>query len=217
MRSGKDDLLLYAVTDRSWLKEQSLTLQTEKAIQAGATFIQLREKSLGYEAFLAQARELQTLTSHYHVPMVINDNLEVALACGADGVHIGQKDRPAAEARRLLGSGKILGVSVQTVSQAIAAQESGADYLGVGAVFQTATKKDAAEVSYETLQAICGAVRIPVVAIGGIRKDNMMKLAGSGIAGVAVVSAIYAQPDIRLATAELRRLAESVVYGRAGS
>lgn len=195
------------------MKGFSLTRQTEDTIRAGATFIQLREKALGYEAFLAQAREIKALTSHYHIPFVINDNIEVALACGADGVHVGQKDSPANEARRRLGPDKILGVSVQTVSQAIAAQESGADYLGVGAVFQTATKQDAAVVTFETLRAICGAVRIPVVAIGGIQKDNIMKLAGSGIAGVAVVSAIFAQPDIRLATAEMRRLAEFAVGG----
>jgi thiamine-phosphate pyrophosphorylase len=216
LKNGKKDLLLYAVTDRSWLEGRSLTLQTEEAIRAGATFIQLREKALGYEAFLAQAREVRALASRYLIPFVINDNIEVALACGADGVHVGQKDRPADETRRLLGPGKILGVSVQTVSQAMAAQESGADYLGVGAVFSTATKQDAAEVTFETLRAICGAVRIPVVAIGGIQKDNVMKLAGSGIAGVAVVSAIFAQPDIRLATAEMRQLAEFAVYGAVG-
>lgn len=213
MKNIEHDLLLYAVTDRSWLKGGSLTGQTEETIRAGATFIQLREKSLGFEAFLAQAREIKALTSHYHIPFVINDNIEVALACSADGVHVGQKDRTADEARRLLGPDKILGVSVQTVSQALAAQESGADYLGVGAVFQTSTKQDAAEVSFETLRAICEAVRIPVVAIGGIQKDNIMKLAGSGIAGVAVVSAIFAQSDIPAATTEMRRLAECAVCG----
>lgn len=198
------DLLLYAVTDRSWLHGESLYSQVERALEGGATFIQLREKQLEEEKFLEEARELQALCKKYGVPFVVNDNVEIAAAIGADGVHVGQSDMEAGDVRARIGEDKILGVSAQTVEQAREAQERGADYLGVGAVFHTGSKADADDVSHETLRAICDAVDIPVIAIGGIGKDNVMQLAGSGICGVAVISAIFAQEDIREATKALK-------------
>ncbi len=204
-------MLLYAVTDRAWLGENDLAAQVEDALRAGVTFVQLREKHLYYDAFLAQARRIKQVTDRYGVPFVINDNIEVALASGADGVHVGQRDMQASDVRALLGPDKILGVSACTVEQALAAQRAGADYLGVGAVFPTSTKEDAAEVPFGTLRAICDAVSIPVVAIGGISEQNLLQLKGSGIDGVAVVSAIFAQPDIYAASERLLRLAREMV------
>lgn len=204
MNFDKNSLLLYAVTDRTWLGEATLYEQVEKALQGGATFIQLREKELDEEHFLQEAIEIQALCRRYKVPFVINDNVQIALDMNADGVHVGQSDMEAGNVRELLGPDKIIGVSAQTVEQALLAQERGADYLGVGAVFPTTSKDDAAEVSKETLKAICEAVDIPVVAIGGINQTNVVELQGSGIAGVAVISAIFAQKDIRSATAKLK-------------
>lgn len=202
-------LRLYAVTDRAWVGRQTFAEQMEAALRGGATCLQLREKDLPYDAFLAEALDVRRLCERHGVPMIVNDNLDVALRAGADGVHVGQSDRPAAEVRRLLGPAPILGVSAQTVEQALEAERAGADYLGVGAVFPTATKRDADAVPLPTLRAICAAVRIPVVAIGGIAADNLAQLRGSGIAGVAVVSALFAQPDIETATrALLARLQE---------
>jgi len=212
----KQDLLLYAVTDRTWMGESTLAAQAKEAIEAGVTMIQLREKNLDYGRFFELAMAVRRVTERSQIPFVINDNVDVALACGADGIHVGQKDQPADEVRRQIGPGKILGVSVQTVQQAICAEQSGADYLGVGAMFLTSTKQDASKVSFETLKTICGTVNIPVVAIGGIGKNNILRLGGSGIAGVAVVSAIFAQPDISAAAAELRRLAETMAEGQGG-
>jgi len=211
MRCDKKDLLLYAVTDRSWLGEQTLYEQVEKALKGGATFVQLREKELDDDAFLAEAIEIQALCKKYNVPFVINDNVEIARKMNADGVHVGQSDMEAGDVRALLGEDKILGVSAQTVEQAILAEQRGADYLGVGAVFHTGSKADADDVSRETLKAICEAVSIPVVAIGGIGKHNVLKLSGSGICGIAVISAIFAAEDITSATAELKALTEQAV------
>ncbi len=211
MKFDEKDLLLYAVTDRSWLGSETLYNQIEKALIGGATFVQLREKELEYEKFLLEAKEIQELCKKYHVPFVINDNVEIARAIGADGVHIGQNDMEAGKVRELIGEDKILGVSVQTVEQAVIAEKRGADYLGVGTVFHTSSKADAEYVSYQTLKEICEAVSIPVVAIGGINRDNVMKLSGSGISGIAVISAIFAQPDIVKATAELKKLTEKLV------
>ncbi len=174
MRVDKSSMLLYAVTDRTWLGSSTLSSQVEESIKAGVTFVQLREKKLDFDAFVAQAKEIKSVTDRYRIPFVINDNIEVALACNADGVHVGQGDLSADAARKKLGEQKILGVSVQTVQQAVAAEQSGADYLGVGAVFSTSTKMDADAVSFETLKKICSAVSIPVVAIGGIKKDNIL-------------------------------------------
>lgn len=211
MKFDRKSLLLYAVTDRSWLGEETLYEQAKKALAGGVTFLQLREKALERDAFVQEALEIKKLCEKYNVPFLIDDDVELALETGADGVHVGQSDAEAAEVRNRLGAGKILGVSAQTVEQALRAEESGADYLGVGAVFPTGTKPDAKAVSYETLKEICAAVRIPVVAIGGISKDNILKLSGSGICGVAVISAIFAQPDIRAAAEELKRLTERMV------
>ena len=207
----KKDLLLYAVTDRTWLGEETLYQQVEKTLKGGATFIQLREKHLDEAAFLEEAVELKELCRRYHVPFVINDNVEIALKMDADGVHVGQSDMEAGNVREKLGPDKIIGVSAQTVEQAVLAEQRGADYLGVGAVFPTGSKDDADDVSHETLKAICEAVSIPVIAIGGISRNNVMELAGSGICGIAVISAIFAQPDIEAATKELRTLTEEMV------
>lgn len=211
MKCDKRDLLLYAVTDRSWLGEQTLYQQVEEALQGGATFVQLREKELEEEAFLQEAVEIKELCRRYHVPFVIDDNVELARKVDADGVHVGQNDMEAGNVRALLGEDKILGVSAQTVEQAVLAEQRGADYLGVGAVFHTDSKADAQAVSYETLKAICQAVQIPVVAIGGIGKGNVLELKGSGICGVAVISAIFGADKIREATAELKALTQEMV------
>jgi len=211
MKLDKRDLLLYAVTDRSWLGGETLAAAVEKALQGGATIIQLREKELAPQLFLEETRVIKEVCRKYGVPFIVNDNVDVALAADADGVHVGQKDMEAGRVRRLIGAGKILGVSAQTVEQAVLAEKNGADYLGVGAVFPTGSKADAEDVSLEELQRICAAVNIPVVAIGGISKDNVLQLAGTGISGIAVISAIFAQPDIREAAATLRKLAEEMV------
>lgn len=205
------DLLLYAVTDRSWLNGRTLYSQVEEAIKGGATFIQLREKELNEDDFLEEAKEMKELCARYHVPFVINDNVEIAVAMDADGVHVGQSDMEALDVRAKLGSDKIIGVSAQTVEQALLAQKHGADYLGVGAVFATGSKADADDVSHETLKAICEAVDIPVIAIGGIGIHNVMELAGSGICGVAVISAIFAQPDIQEAAKALKEATQKMV------
>lgn len=199
----KKDLLLYAVTDRSWLGEETLYEQVEKALKGGATFIQLREKELDEEHFLEEAIALKELCHKYHVPFVINDNVKIAKEMDADGVHVGQSDMEADDVRKILGEDKILGVSAQTVEQAVLAEKMGADYLGVGAVFSTSTKKDASAISKERVKAICEAVHIPVIAIGGITADNILTLKGSGICGIAVVSAIFAAKDIEDATGVL--------------
>lgn len=211
MKCDKKDLLLYAVTDRTWLNGETLYQQVEKALKGGATFIQLREKHLDQDAFLKEAVELKELCRAYHVPFVINDDVEIALLMDADGVHVGQSDMEAGNVREKLGPDKIIGVSAHTVEQAVLAEKNGADYLGVGAVFPTGSKDDADEVSHETIKAICEAVSIPVIAIGGINKDNVTMLAGNGICGVAVISAIFAQKDIEGATKELYQKTKAMV------
>lgn len=211
MKCGKKDLLLYAVTDRGWLNGDTLYHQVEQAIQGGVTFVQLREKELDEDQFLEEAKEIQGLCRRYHVPFVINDNVKIAAQIDADGVHVGQSDMAAGDVRKKLGSDKIIGVSAQTVEQALLAQKMGADYLGVGAVFHTGSKADADDVSHDTLRAICEAVDIPVIAIGGIGTQNVMQLSGSGICGIAVISALFAQPDIKAAAEELKALTEEMV------
>lgn len=211
MKCGKKDLLLYAVTDRGWLNGDTLYHQVEQAIQGGVTFVQLREKELDEDQFLEEAKEIQGLCRKYHVPFVINDNVKIAAQIDADGVHVGQSDMAAGDVRKKLGPDKIIGVSAQTVEQALLAQEMGADYLGVGAVFHTGSKADADDVSHDTLRAICEAVDIPVIAIGGIGTQNVMQLSGSGICGIAVISALFAQPDIKAAAEELKALTEEMV------
>ena len=199
-------LQLYAVTDSRWLNGSSLAEVVEKALAGGVTCVQLREKHLPFDEFLRTAKEIKALCQNFHVPFIVDDNLDIALACDADGLHIGQNDMPAAKARQLLGPDKILGVSAQTAQQAVTACRDGADYLGVGAVFPTGTKTDAVEVPLDMLKTITAAVDIPVVAIGGINADNIAQLSGTGIAGAAVVSAIFAQEDIKKAAANLRQL-----------
>lgn len=208
---SKKELMLYAVTDRHWLGDETLYDQVKKALDGGATFVQLREKKLDREDFLAEALEIQKLCKKYGVPFVINDEVSIAKDIDADGVHVGQSDMEAMDVRKVLGPDKILGVSAQTVEQAIIAEKHGADYLGVGAVFATGSKDDADDVSHETLKAICEAVSIPVIAIGGITKDNMSELAGSGICGVAVISAIFGQNDIKKATEDLKASVEKML------
>lgn len=207
----KEALLLYAVTDRHWLGEKSLAEVVRESLDGGVTFLQLREKDLDDERFYEEAVELQAMAKEYGVPFVVNDNVDIALRMGADGVHVGQSDMEAGDVRALLGPDKILGVSAQTVEQAVLAEKRGADYLGVGAVFPTGSKDDAIDVSFETLKAICSAVSIPVVAIGGITLQNTPELAGSGICGIAVISAIYGQTDIREAASSLKKVTEETV------
>lgn len=198
------DLLLYAVTDRKWLKgSATLADECEKAIDGGVTMIQLREKELDHDDFIAQAKPLKELCKRRGIPFIINDNVQVAIEVGADGIHVGQEDMQAGEVRKLAGKDMILGVSAQTVDEALAAEKSGADYLGVGAVFPTSSKDDAREVDMKTLKEICNAVSIPVVAIGGITADNIRELEGSGIAGISVISAVFASRDIKAACEKL--------------
>ncbi|HIZ83402.1 MAG TPA: thiamine phosphate synthase [Firmicutes bacterium] len=210
MKCDKKDLLLYAVTDRKWTGEKTLYEQVEAALRGGATFVQLREKTLEEARFLEEAREIQRLCRQYKVPFVINDNVAIAREIDADGVHVGQSDMEALDVRALLGPDKIVGVSAQTVEQALLAEAHGADYLGVGAVFPTGSKADAVEVGRSELEAICRAVKIPVIAIGGISRENVLELGGSGICGIAVISAIFSQPHIEEATRKLRNLTEKM-------
>jgi thiamine-phosphate pyrophosphorylase len=202
----REQMLLYAVTDRHWLNGQTLYEQVEEALKGGATFIHLTE-----EEFLEEAKKIQQLCKKYRVPFIINDNVKLAKEIDADGVHVGQSDMEALDVRAQLGEDKIIGVSARTVEQALLAEKHGADYLGVGAVFQTGTKTDAREVEHSVLKEICTKVDIPVVAIGGITQDNVKELSGSGINGVAVISAIFAQKDIETATAKLKSCVEQIV------
>ena len=211
MKCDKKNLLLYAVTDRYWLEGRTLYEVVKESLDGGATFIQLREKTLDEETFLQEAKELQKLCKEYKVPFVINDNVDIAVEMDADGVHVGQSDMEAGDVRAKLGPDKIVGVSAGTVEEAILAEKRGADYLGVGAVFPTGSKDDAIEVPHDTLKAICEAVSIPVIAIGGITQENVSELAGSGICGIAVISAIYGQKDIKKATENLKEATKKMV------
>lgn len=216
MKYTKDEIrksmLLYAVTDQTWLKEgQTLLSVCEHVLENGATFLQIREKALDEHAFETEAAKLKEICAQYHVPYVVNDSVEIAIRIDADGVHVGQSDIKGRDIRAMIGPNKILGISAGTVTEAIAAEQAGADYIGVGAVFGTSTKKDARNLSVERLQEISRAVTIPVVAIGGINAQNIMSLCGSGVDGVAVVSAIFAAEDPGKATAELRNLSRQMV------
>ena len=211
MKCDKRHMLLYAVTDRAWTGKQTLYEQVEAALKGGVTCVQLREKELDETAFLQEAKELCALCRRYGVPFLVNDNVEIAIACGADGIHVGQEDLAAGEVRRRVGENMILGVSVHTVEEAFQAVRDGADYLGLGAVFPTSTKTDVEQMSNETLRAICDAVDVPIVAIGGINRGNILKLAGSGVDGVALVSAIFSAEDIEGTCRELRALSEKMV------
>lgn len=207
----KDSMCLYAVTDSMWLNGRTLPEVVEEALEGGATFLQIREKEMPQEELIALAKEVKKVTDRYHVPYVVNDEVEIAKIIDADGVHIGQSDKALVEAREMLGNDKIIGVSAQTVAQAVEAEKNGADYLGVGSIFTTSTKLDADDVSLETLRAICDAVTIPVVAIGGINKDNILDLKGTNVDGVAAVSAIFAAKDIKRDTSELLKIAKKLV------
>ena len=216
MKFTKDEIrkgmLLYAVTDRCWLKEGERLLSVcEEVLANGATFLQIREKDLDAGSFEAEAASLKALCARYAVPYVVNDSVEIALAIGADGVHVGQSDIKGRDIRSLIGPDKILGISAGTVEEAIAAEKAGADYIGVGAVFGTSTKKNARNLTVEKLREIADAVSIPVVAIGGINARNLMELRGSGVDGVAVVSAIFGADNPGKATAELLTLAKELV------
>ena len=207
----EQQLLLYAVTDRHWLGDRTLYEVVRDSLDGGVTFLQLREKNLDEEHFYEEAVKLQAMAKEYGVPFVVNDNVDIAVRMDADGVHVGQSDMEAGDVRALIGPDKILGVSAMTVDQAVLAEKRGADYLGVGAVFPTGSKDDAEDVSFETLKAICQAVSIPVVAIGGITLDNTPELAGSGICGIAVISAIYGQENIKEAAASLKKVTLDMV------
>lgn len=211
MKCDKKTMLLYAVTDRAWVGKQSLYEQVESALKGGATCVQLREKELDEEAFLKEAIEISALCKQYGVPFFINDNVEIAVKCHADGIHVGQEDMEAIQVRQRVGKDMIIGVSVHSVEEALEAVRNGADCLGVGAMFSTSTKTDVNILPKETLRAICDAVDIPVVAIGGIGKTNISRLAGTGVDGVALVSAIFGAEDIESECRLLRRLSEEMV------
>lgn len=207
----RNAMLLYAISDRTWLKEgESLTGVIEEVLRNGATFLQIREKDLDINSFEEEARSLKELCARYKVPFVVNDSVEIALKCGADGVHVGQSDIKGRDIRAMIGPDKILGISAGTVEEARTAQRAGADYIGVGAVFGTTTKKDTRSMTMEQLRAIRNAVTIPVVAIGGIGLHNVMQLQGSGVDGIAVISAIFAAENPGKATAQLLALAREM-------
>lgn len=211
MKCDKKAMILYAVTDRAWVGRQSLYEQVESALKGGATCVQLREKELDDEMFLTEAMELADLCRRYNVPFFINDNVDIAIKCQADGIHVGQEDMQAAQVRQKVGEDMIIGVSVHSVEEALEAVKNGADCLGVGAVFSTSTKTDVDVLPKEVLRDICTAVDIPVVAIGGISKTNIKELSGTGVDGVALVSAIFAAEDIEEECKVLRKLSEEMV------
>ena len=211
MKCDKKDLLLYAVTDRHWLDGRKLIDVVRESLDGGVTMLQLREKALAEEKFLEEAKELQALCRERHVPFIVNDNVDIAKAMDADGVHVGQDDMEALDVRAKLGPDKIIGVSAHSVEEALLAEKHGADYLGVGAMFPTGSKADAKEVEWDVLREICQAVSIPVVAIGGITQENVTELAGTGICGVAVISAIYAQEDIPAAAKNLKNTVKEMI------
>ena len=211
MKCDKQNMLLYAVTDRAWVGKQTLYEQVESALKGGVTCVQLREKELDDEAFLKEAVEIHALCQRYGVPFFVNDNVDIAIRCHAEGIHVGQEDMAAAQVRQRVGEGVMIGVSAHTVQEALDAVAHGADYLGVGAVFATHTKTDVSEMPRQTLLDICNAVDVPVVAIGGIHKENILQLKGTGVDGVALVSAIFAAKDIEAECRELRALSEQII------
>lgn len=211
MKCAEEYMRLYAVTDRAWVGGQTLYQQVESALKGGVTCVQLREKELDEEAFLKEAFELHDLCKKYNVPFFINDNVDIAIRCHAEGIHVGQDDMAAAQVRQRVGEGVMIGVSAHTVQEALDAVAHGADYLGVGAVFATHTKTDVSEMPRQTLLDICNAVDVPVVAIGGIHKENILQLKGTGVDGVALVSAIFAAKDIETECRELRALSEQII------
>ena len=214
MSLDKEKLLLYGITDRKCLGGRSLYEQTEDALKGGVSLLQLREKNISREEFVKEAEQIKELCDRYDVPLIINDDVETALQIGAAGVHVGQKDMEACQARKKLGENKILGVTARTLEQALQAQKDGADYLGVGAVFHTDSKKDAVDLDWNVLREICASVDIPVVAIGGINKDNVLRLCGTGIDGVAVISGIFGQEDVENTARIMRQKVNEIVEKR---
>lgn len=210
MKDLKSSLKIYAVTDRYWLNGRELKDDVEKAIKGGATMVQLREKELAFDSFVKEAFEIKEVCKKYDVPFIINDSLDVFLAVDADGIHVGQNDMQADLVRQKIGPNKILGVSAETVDEAILAEKMGADYLGVGTIFNTTTKLDAITVSLKTLTEICHSVDIPVVAIGGISLNNIKDLKDTMIDGISIVSAIFAAKDIEKATRDLDKEVDKI-------
>ncbi|MBO5287790.1 MAG: thiamine phosphate synthase [Spirochaetales bacterium] len=213
MNLSKEHLRLYAITDRKWCTDNTLEKQIEAAIAGGVTILQLREKNTDFDNFLSLALSVRKITAKFNIPLIINDNVDIAIKCNADGVHVGQNDSEIVEIRKRWGNDKIIGVSVKTVEAALLAEKQGANYLGVGAMFSTSTKSDTSRVSFETLKEICNTVKIPVVAIGGITESNMTQLANSQICGIATVSAIFAAgslDEIKIASCNLRKKSEEL-------
>ncbi len=213
LKLDRNSMVLYAITGRTWLGDKKLSEVVEQAILGGATFVQLREKNVSYDEFVQLAREVKSVTDKYNVPFVINDNVEVALRVDADGVHIGQGDGSVKSARDMLGRHKIIGVSAKNAHAAVSAQLEGADYIGAGSVFSTSTKLDAENINLDILKEITSSVSIPVVAIGGINKGNVLNLSGCGIDGICAISAIFGQEDVREAASELFKLSEQTIGG----
>ena len=201
---------LYAVTDRAWTGKQTLFEQAEAAMRGGITCLQLREKNMDKDEFLKEALEMKELCRSYNIPLIINDDPFIAVKSGADGVHIGQKDMSLKEAREITGNGMIIGVTAALPELAVKAEKEGADYIGSGAVFGSSTKADAKPLSHDVLREITASVNIPVVAIGGITRDNMSRLAGTGIAGAALVSAIFSADDIEAECRYLMKISEQI-------
>nr|WP_314767856.1 thiamine phosphate synthase [uncultured Lachnoanaerobaculum sp.] len=211
MRLDKKYMQLYAVTDRAWTGNKTLYEQIKEALENGVTCVQLREKNLDEASFIEEAKKISVLCRQYNIPFIVNDNVNVAIASNADGIHIGQEDMGLKDVRKIVGENMIIGISAHTVEEAKFAQENGADYIGIGAVFETSTKNDVEVIPYEKVKSICDAVDIPKVAIGGINAENILKLKGSGIDGVAVVSAIFGAKDIGKATKELYTLSNNLI------
>jgi len=211
MRLDKKYMQLYAVTDRAWTGNKTLYEQIKEALENGVTCVQLREKNLDEASFIEEAKKISVLCRQYNIPFIVNDNVNVAIASNADGIHIGQEDMGLKDVREIVGENMIIGISAHTVEEAKFAQENGADYIGIGAVFETSTKNDVDVIPYEKVKSICDAVDMPKVAIGGINAENILKLKGSGIDGVAVVSAIFGAKDIGKATKELYTLSNNLI------
>lgn len=211
MSLDKKYMQLYAVTDRAWTGNKTLYEQIKEALENGVTCVQLREKNLDEASFIEEAKKISVLCRQYNIPFIVNDNVNVAIASNADGIHIGQEDMGLKDVREIVGENLIIGISAHTVEEAKFAQENGADYIGIGAVFETSTKNDVDVIPYEKVKFICDAVDIPKVAIGGINAENILKLKGSGIDGVAVVSAIFGAKDIGKATKELYTLSNNLI------
>lgn len=208
MKFNKEFLKLYAVTDRSWIGNRSMSEEVEKSLKAGVTCLQIREKNISDEEYLSRSIELRKICNKYNVPFIVDDNVEIALASGADGVHVGQKDLLNRNIRAMIGSDKILGISANSVELAIAAEKAGADYIGVGSIQLSPTKGESKVLSLEYVQEICHSVSIPVVAIGGVNEQNIPKLKDTGVAGVAVISAIFGKDDVAEATYKLKKLVD---------